>query len=334
MPVGIEQDSSGLMVLCFMVRPTYFRDPFFIDSLKRYPYVRDPADGPKEEDYLLVRPLHYDESNEDVVRIPAQSFIDQQINLDVETNLGFIFHISRCGSTLVTQMLSSSDRFFVLSEPSIINSLLDPSLEIEKTSRAELLRASMAALRKVAPERVDFFFLKFRSWNIFCVDTVLAAFPRTSWIFLHRNGLEVLSSLLAKPPGWLRARANCARYFSEFLGVDASTVTAMDDDEFIARMLGSFCRIAMKHSSPSTHFLDYIDLKKELIELLRRAWGIVISENDARRVLEASKIYSKDTEKRKEFVPDSEAKRSAATPHQIKVVEEFAESERRKILWR
>src|SRR5271166_938284 len=72
-------------------------------------------------------------------RRPLAPFLFQDINADVPareiplssipldsgaTPAGFIFHMSRCGSTLVSQMLAQLDEVVMLSEPQVLNDVL------------------------------------------------------------------------------------------------------------------------------------------------------------------------------------------------------------------
>lgn len=138
-----------------------------------------------EEDELLARPVHYDEKDERVVYIPIDEFIEKYSGTEIDKKLGFIFHMSRCGSTLATQMLASSDRFFVLSEPTIINAILDPALDVTSKKRKLLLKATIRSLVSCSPSVCEQVFIKFRSWNTFYLDLILKEFQYTKWLFIQ-----------------------------------------------------------------------------------------------------------------------------------------------------
>ncbi len=111
---------------------------------------------------------------------------------------GIIFHMSRCGSTLVAQWLGALSDSVVLSEPEPLDILLQWP---ESDSDTETIRALLSALGQ--PRRIDDhrLFLKTDCWHILHIDRLLAAFPDTPWIFLYRDPVEVLVSH-QRMPGW------------------------------------------------------------------------------------------------------------------------------------
>jgi hypothetical protein len=103
---------------------------------------------------------------------------------------GFIFHVSRCGSTLVCQMFAAAG-FGVISEAPPIDEILQSDAPPEQ--RIEWLRRLLHAMPG-APAIV-----KLDAWDNRHHALIRAAFPRTPWIFLHRDPVEVLVSQIAKP---------------------------------------------------------------------------------------------------------------------------------------
>lgn len=109
---------------------------------------------------------------------------------------GFIFHMSRCGSTLAAQLLGGLDATVSLAEPGPLDSVL--RLAFARQERpAELLRAMIAALaRPRNGERRCF--IKLDSWHILLLPLIRAAYPDVPWIYLFREPLEVLVSQLRR----------------------------------------------------------------------------------------------------------------------------------------
>lgn len=330
-PVDLKWKDGHLFVVLFTIKRTHFRDPFFIDSLAKVYDILQPQIKLPEENEPLARPIFYDENSSYVTLVPVSQFISENTITVEGKRLNFIFHMSRCGSTLASQMLASCDRFFVLSEPIIINAVLDPALNISVDERKKLFSACINVLVSISPVTSEEVFVKFRSWNICYLDLITSEFLFVKWIYIHRNGVEVLSSVLAKPPGWLRSRISYAKYFAELLSVESELIKQMTMDEFVARILGVFCRTALAHKSDRSFFLDYTYLKNDFINILSSHNNIVVSEDEKKRMIETSEIYSKDTKKEKTFVPDSEAKRLSATQDQVELVNRFVESERVKL---
>lgn len=331
-PIGLLKNDQGLFVVSVTLPRSYFREPFFIDSLaKSFNIIKSEIRLPKEDE-LLARPVHYDPSDERIIYTPVKDFISKYLNARDKRKLGFIFHMSRCGSTLMTQMLATSDRFFVLSEPSIINAVLDPLLDITLEDREALLKASIIALIGCSPAVCEWVFIKFRSWNTFFMNLILRVFPDTRWMFIHRHGLEVFPSIIEKPPGWLRSRTSYVEYFSNVLQTDIAVTLTMSQDEYIARLLGAFCRVASSFRSDRSLFVDYNDLKEHFLSNIKKLWDIDLTTNERLGVENVKNIYSKDVDKTIQFKADNEEKRARISKAQSEIINNFVEHERFKLI--
>jgi hypothetical protein len=110
---------------------------------------------------------------------------------------GLVFHMGRCGSTLVAQALAALPDSVVLSEPESFNTLLKWLIALppgHEDLSATALRALLSALGQPRRAEDRRLFLKAACWNIAQAERILAAFPSTPWLFLYRDPLEVLVS--------------------------------------------------------------------------------------------------------------------------------------------
>lgn len=330
-PIGIRFMKGKLFVVCLPLKCAYFTEPFFIDSLiKRFVVSRSQVRLPSEDE-LLVRPVHLDKTVK-IELIPEKKFLEVYLERRPSAKLGLIFHMSRCGSTLASQMLASSKRFFVLSEPSVINTLLDPGLGISQVRRKYLVISCIHALALAAPERCKHVFVKLRSWNSLYLRQLLKWFPRVPWLFIHRHGLEVLQSVRENPPGWMRSRKMYSRFFKSFLRSSIRAIRVMSDDEYAARMLGAFCRVAVNTPSVHRRFVEYTKLKGFFPSILGDLFGVRLLESESRNIEAVSLLYSKGTSGKKVlFKPDSLTKRSQTSHSQRDLVNRFVEVERLKL---
>ncbi|MCC7700959.1 hypothetical protein IGS59_01810 [Janthinobacterium sp. GW460P] len=106
-----------------------------------------------------------------------------------------ILHVSRCGSTLPSQLLASLPQCIVMSEPPVVDSLLrlhhdggDPAAGIA------LLRQTILALGQRRTDEETHFIIKFDCWHIHSLDLLRQAFPSTPCLFVYRDPLAVLAS--------------------------------------------------------------------------------------------------------------------------------------------
>ena len=109
---------------------------------------------------------------------------------------GFVFHESRCGSTLVANLLTvASPSHRVYSESAPVSTALS-SLQCSTNSPAcTKLIHDVIALMSASTDKT---FFKFQSALTFKMDRIIAAWPDTPWIFVLREPVAVLMSHLGR----------------------------------------------------------------------------------------------------------------------------------------
>lgn len=153
---------------------------------------------------------------------------------------GFIFHMSRCGSTLIGQMLAALRETVVISEADPISAVLAaPGVDDER--RIGLLRGMVAALGQ--PRRGDEtrLILKFDSWNTHQLPLIARAFPGVPWVFVCREPVEVLVS---------QVRQRAAHTIPGMIGYipfDPGEIeeATLRPEVYCAKILGGICRAAV-----------------------------------------------------------------------------------------
>lgn len=110
---------------------------------------------------------------------------------------GFIFHASRCGSTLLSQMLAALPENVVISEAGPVDAILrshkrEPGISEEQ--RVLWLRWLLNALGQRRFPAEKHLFVKFECWHVLFLRLIRRAFPEVPWIFLYRDPLEVMVS--------------------------------------------------------------------------------------------------------------------------------------------
>ncbi len=269
-----------------------FTDPFFEQTIERV--LRDPFS-------LLFRQ-----------RTPIETLSDAALIPGLEPR-GFVFHVSRCGSTLVAQMLASCRRFLVLSEPSPVDAVL--RAPVVRSTRVAWLRRLLSVLGR-PPEREGALFVKFDSWSVLHLDLVAEAFPATPWIFLYRDPLEVLVSLLRHSgvhgvPGALPP---------ELFGLAPAELPDLSREEYVARVLERICEAALAHADdPRGLFVDYRRLPGFVLDRLPRHLGLELAEAELQRMSEVARLDAKNPALR--FEPRSA---TAVPPEVARVARQLA----------
>lgn len=225
----------------------------------------------------------------------------------VLTPTAFIFHLGRCGSTLVARMLAADPANRVLSEPGPFDSVLRAPLRrpIDEPTYLRWLRSALGCMSRPAPGEHRLF-VKLDCWAVMAADHLARAFPDVPWLVVYRDPVEVLVSMLEQKPLTLLP----LMVPSELFGIPLSDALAMPDEVYGARVLGclleQFGRIA-----PRSHLIAYPDLPGALWPWLDEL-GIE-PPDDVRRAMQAVTARHAKTPDLT-FRPDAAAKQAAATP--------------------
>jgi len=104
-----------------------------------------------------------------------------------------VFHVSRCGSTMLSQSLATSSENIMISEAPIIDQILRSDLfSLEK--KTVLLQSVIKLLgQKRFPEQ-QHLIIKLDAWHIFKASYLRSIFPDMPFALLYRNPTEVLKS--------------------------------------------------------------------------------------------------------------------------------------------
>lgn len=177
---------------------------------------------------------------------------------------GVIFHVSRCGSTLVTNYLKGATPALVLSEPDPFMDLLRPGTILPlhlrpRVGLGELLNSlvvAFACCRSDRPERVV---LKLSPLNNWAIRQARELWPNTSFAVLIRDPTDVVLSNCAKRAPWLRGRGKLSREGRSFAWVPASP-HQMSDIEYCARAVGEFYDALASGLDNKCIVVDYSDI--------------------------------------------------------------------------
>lgn len=106
-----------------------------------------------------------------------------------------IFHVSRCGSTLVTQLLSQQLGNIVLSEVPLFDALLrQGKTQNTMADHLPLLGAAVALYGAKRNAEQQYLFIKTDSWHIQFYEELRQLYPQTPFVLLYRRPDEVLYS--------------------------------------------------------------------------------------------------------------------------------------------
>jgi len=205
---------------------------------------------------------------------------------------GLIFHMSRCGSTLVSRMLAASPENMVLSEPGPLDQILRARARLPGLTDAQLvalLRGMTAALgRRRHPEERDLF-IKLEGWHLLHFPLIRRAFPDVPWIFLYRDPLEVMASIgLVRPRQMMPGGIDAA-----LLGLDPASTLAMTPNAFTARVLERICEAALAHAADGGRLIEYRQLPEAVFTDAFVHFGLRCSSDALARMREITRFDAK-----------------------------------------
>ena len=216
----------------------------------------------------------------DVRSIAHPSVSDPQMMMEWVKSLKCIepaalfFHISRCGSTLVSQMLAASDENIVLAEVPFLDDILrlpfkEPGINEAITSKlfvAALKYYGMGiytnGLNEKTPKQL---FIKTDSWHLFFYRQLRQLFPAVPFILMYRTPDEVFRSHRKQPgmqavPGLIEP---------QIFGINAPDMEAMSPDIYLASVLENYFTRYLEIAAVDSNSL-LINYNEGPIEILGR----------------------------------------------------------------
>src|SRR5688572_23664018 len=144
---------------------------------------------------------------------------------------GFIFHSSRCGSTLVANACRAITNSIVLSEANAIDKLIArfitdaPDGSVKESMYSVFLRSVVHALGQRRNGSEQHLFVKFACCSFAQIERVKRIWPRVPWVFLYRDPVETIVSNVSSVPPWLVD--NDRRVLASITGASAAEVAEM-----------------------------------------------------------------------------------------------------------
>jgi hypothetical protein len=223
---------------------------------------------------------------------------------------GFIFHMSRCGSTLITQMLASMSRNIVISEAGVVDSVIRSTFSnsnVTDDHRIAWLRWLVSALAQPRLGDEKHFFIKFDAWNTIDLPLIRRAFPLVPWIFVYRDPAEVLVSQLRQRGAQMVPGVIDPALF----GMDILTAITMSQEEYCARVLGTVCETALRELPNGGRLVNYNELPEAIWDKLLEFFSLSCTADELGKMHATARLDAKNPGN--VFTDDTEKKRNSAT---------------------
>jgi hypothetical protein len=248
----------------------------------------------------------------------AERFTEFDVLLRLEKELesvpptGFIFHSSRCGSTLVANACRAVSNAIVLSEANAIDKLIarfitDADNPVKESLYSVFLRGVVHALAQRRSENARHLFIKFACCSFAQFERVKRIWPNVPWLFLYRDPVETIVSNMRDVPPWLID--DDRRVLSSIIGAAGE----MPLEELCARTIGRLYSTAYDVANGNSMLLNYKQLSVPAIASVLKFFKVDLSAEELEKITRTSGVYSKEVSGTRAFVNDVDTKQKLAS---------------------
>lgn len=260
------------------------------------------------------------------------SILDQKgLASDGITPDGFIFHVSRCGSTLFTKALARSPYNLTVSQGgplqegfwAVVSDHWQHEPAIDERNIRLFRNLVLLMTRKRRPEYRRAF-VKFISWNIIYLDFILAAFPDTPSIYLYRDPVEVIATVLQETTAVLRSKGQLLSH--SLTGLSPDDTAGMSDIEYLAHCYANYFNIVQHYAGGDRlHLINYKKLVNpgQLADILFRSFNLKTGDTELLQMSEQYRYDSKDDSDSRLFSGDSAAILGALSAGDRQIIREI-----------
>ena len=250
----------------------------------------------------------------------GMDFLDMDcLPLDSIYPSGFIFNMSRCGSTLLTKALARSRNNLVFGE-AIPHSKFWHFLSQGKPKSIKNTSDNQRRFRNLVllmgRQRVDTHqnhFIKFTSFYTIFIDIIMAAFPNVPTLFLYRNPEEVLISSLKKGFGWWEGGAEKGVEWYAWRIFLTGGIQCDNLLPYLSHSLNHCLSSVLSKDHLPIYYLNYLNLKAEHLPSLLTFFKVTYSNEEIKHMQVQFAQYSKSEYGIVDFISDSKAKQEAVT---------------------
>ena len=231
---------------------------------------------------------------------------------------GFIFHSSRCGSTLLANACRAIHHSIVLSEPPAVDKLVARFItDVDNNGTKELLysiflRATVAALGQRRTGNNRHLFIKFACCSVSQIERIRRIWPKVPWVFNYRDPVETIVSNMQNLPTWLQDEDH--RVLAAIVNASNVEVAGMSKEELCARSIAAFYTTAHRVANDRALLLNYDQLSPAEVANMLEFFGVSPTAAEMETIASQSRIYSKAMPAAaRAFVADAKVKQSLAT---------------------
>jgi hypothetical protein len=227
--------------------------------------------------------------------------------MDVIEPTAFIFHISRCGSTLISQMLGMQPSNIVLSEVPFFDDLLRYGKKHHCMPQIlQQLKAAIGlygATRKAAYQQL---FIKTDSWHIHFYKELRSLYPKVPFFLLYRRPDEVIRSQQKKRG--MQAIPNLIE--ADIFGFNKDIISTTPLDEYMGMVIESYLTAFLEilQHDKRVYAVNYHDGAMPITDIIASVTGLNITAAEKEKMQHRAGFHAKFPEQVfKEKQPEDQA---------------------------
>ncbi|MDT8399421.1 MAG: hypothetical protein RQ899_12465 [Pseudomonadales bacterium] len=244
---------------------------------------------------------------------------------------GLIFHVSRCGSTLLVKGLARSPDNLTINQGgplqegfwSYITRQWQQWPACSERNLRMLRNLVLLMTRKRRPEYTRSF-IKFISWNVIYIDFIRAAFPAAATLYLYRDPVEVIATVMQETTAVLRSKGLLqARALT---GLAPECTRQMSEIEYLAHCYSHYFDVVLGMAdAPGLHLLNYRELKQpeNLQAILDRSLDLRPDTAELEQMQQQYRYFSKDDSGQKLFAGDPSAMLDTLSGHERQLIDKI-----------
>ena len=279
-PIRLSDNLDNLLCRWLYTGSITYTDPFFNDTITKCLSLSENSKGFRVNATLEILP-------------------EWAENLDPLPPTAFIFHVSRCGSTLVSQALGMIANSIALSEVALFDEILRLPLSRHNFNEEYSNQLLSAAIKFYGNKRTgseNKLFIKTDSWHLLFYKRLRTLFPSVPFIVLYREPGGVLES---------NKRSKGMQGNADLVGTSVYGFETFDDDflhpdNYMAHVLEKFyrCIIDITTNDPHTLLLNYAQGLNDMMEQIATFIGLELNTSMLALIAERSKYHAKQPEKK------------------------------------
>ncbi len=199
----------------------------------------------------------------------------------------FIFHVSRCGSTLASQLLALDPANIVLSEVP----LLDELLHQDDDDSSALFDAAISFYGNKRKGNEERLFIKTDSWHVLSYKKLRSLYPGVPFILLYRHPAEVIRSQQKRRgvqavPGLLDPA---------IFGFNREVIVKMDFDHYMALVLEAYYTafLEIMATDELAQLVNYNEGPLNIVQHIAKATSTVFSAEIKTKMEERAGFHAK-----------------------------------------